>query len=329
MSGRLAAAFAGVLVLVAVSFGLLAGTLTRPAPTPRRIVVTASPVPRTPTPTLSEGELFRQRFTSACATAQNVWVVTDGGGLLRYDGTAWTQADSTLRTLVFAACDDGFLYAVGPSGAVLSVDDRARQIRAVDLTTADLYGIAPLPDGALAVGGTGTVQRLSGGLWQTYARGIDEDLFAVVAFSGDSAWAVGAGGVSYRLETAGWRPVATNVDVPLRAVAGPDVSSVVAVGDRGTIASFAGGRWSTVESGVDENLRSIARARSFAWVVGDKGVVLAVDAARVRRFDLHTACNLTRVFSRGDDVWIVGSDDRGSGVWRLRADAVAQHWGAC
>jgi hypothetical protein len=340
MSLRLAAAFAAVTVLVAVSLGLLAGTIARPAPpTPRRVVITLPPAPtRTPAPT-SEADLFRQQLSGGCATDQGVWVVTDGGGLLQYDGTSWSQADSTLRTLVFAACDESLMYAVGPAGAVLTVDDRARRIRAVDITTADLYGITPLPDGAIAVGGQGAVHRLVGGFWSVYARGIEEDLFAIAAFSGDSAWAVGSGGVSYRLEPAGWRPVTTNVDVALRSVAGASVASVVAVGDRGTMLAFADGRWSTVDSGVEEGLRSVARAGSLTWVVGQKGVVLVVDGIpaqgaptsplRVRRLDLRTACDLSRVFLRGEDTWIVGSDGQGGAVWRLRGDTVAQHWGAC
>ena len=64
-----------------------------------------------------------------------------------------------------------------------------------DLGLYDLFAIAPLPDGSLAVGAAGAILRQSAAGWQPYARGIEEDLFAVVGFSGTSAWTVGSGGV--------------------------------------------------------------------------------------------------------------------------------------
>ncbi len=341
MKPAYAGAVAAVLVVLAIALGLAAGTIFRPPPpTPRVVVVTPSPAPRTATPSpTTDPNVFRQRLAGGCATDQSIWVVANGGGLVRFDGEHWTVVDSTLRTLVHAACDDALLYAVGPAGAVLSVDDRSRQIRAVDVTIRDLYGIAPLPDGALAVGDAGTVMRLVGGFWQPYARGIEEDLRAVAVFSDGSAWAVGAAGVAYRLEPAGWRPVATRVDATLRSVAGPNVANVVAVGDGGTVIAWTGGRWFTVDSGVEENLRAVARTAAAAWVVGEKGVVLTVEGLTspgvpakpiaVTRLDLRTACDLVSVFVRGDDVWIIGEDGASSGVWRLRGGTIAQHWGAC
>ncbi len=329
-----------VLVLLAVIVGLAAGTAARPAPaTPRRITPTPVVLTATPVPT-TDPNVFKQPLSSGCATSQSIWVVTNGGGLLRYDGENWAQVDGTLRSLVFAACDADLLYAVGPAGAVLTVDDRSRRIRAVDVTTQDILGIAPLPDGAIAVGTQGTVMRLVGGDWQLYARGIDEDLRAIVAFGPESAWTVGAGGIAYRLEPAGWRPVPTGVDATLRAIAAQNVNSAVAVGDGGTIIALSGARWVSVDSGVDEPLRATTRAGSTAWIVGDRGVVLSVDGAFVspgsppkppvtRRIDIGTACDLTSVFPLADDVWIIGSEGLKAGVWRLRAGAVAQHWGAC
>lgn len=335
-----AGVIAVLLVIAAVAVGLLAGTVARPAPaTPRRATPTPVVATATPQPT-TDPNVFKQPLSSGCVTSQSMWVVTNGGGLVRYDGENWLQVDGTLRSLVYAACDADLLYAVGPAGAVLTVDDRSRQIRAVDVTTQDLLGIAPLPDGAIAVGTQGTVMRLTGGNWQPYARGIDEELRAIVAFSGESAWAVGVAGIAYRLEPAGWRPVPTGVDTTLRAVTGPNVGSVLAAGDAGTVIVLSGGRWNQVDSGVEETLRAATRSGTTAWIVGDGGVVLAVESVFVsptvpakppatRRIDIATACDLTSVFVRGDDLWIIGSTSGGAGVWRLRNGSVAQHWGAC
>jgi hypothetical protein len=283
--------------------------------------------------------VFEQNFSGSCATEQGHWVVTNGGGLLRYNGQDWVLVDSTLRTLVSATCDASTLYAVGPVGAVLIVDDRARSINAWDVSLQDLRGVAAIPQGAMVVGTQGEVLLLSGGTWQPYASGITEDLNAIVAFGLQSAWVVGTQGVSYRLEPAGWRLVKTGVDVTLRAIAAPRVQAAIAVGDGGTILALSGLTWSKIDSGIDTPLAAVAVAGSTAWAVGENGVVLAIDGAlaspatpaapTVERVDIGTKCALTSVFARGQDIWITGSSGARSGVWRLRDRKVADRWGAC
>jgi hypothetical protein len=327
-----------LLVVAAIGAGLAIGTVARPSPTPRPTPVRTVAVPTpTPVPT-TDPQIFRQSLTGACATGQGLWVVTNGGGLLRYDGEHWTLTDGTLRTLNQASCDEGTLYAVGPVGAMLIIDDRLRQITSFDVTLADLIGVAAMPEGAMAVGTSGTVMFLSGGSWQEYARGLEEDLYGIVAFGPQSAWVVGSQGASYRLEAAGWRPVPTGVTVVLRSVSATGPQSAVAAGDAGTVLVFDG-TWKPVETGVTTNLRAIARIGSMEWIVGDAGTVLILDAAGgdhtqpgirpAKKFDLGTTCDLRSVFVNGQDVWIVGSTGSRGGVWRVRGDSVAERWGAC
>jgi hypothetical protein len=344
--GALPLSYAGIiavlLVVAAIGGGLAIGTVARPRATP--LVATPAPtVAPTPTPLpTTDPAVFRQTLSSGCFTAQGLWVVTNGGGLVRYNGTDWAQVDSTLRTHTHASCDEGTLYAVGPVGAVLILDDRARSIDSFDVTVEDLRGVAAMPQGAMVVGTHGTVMLLLGGTWQPYASGIEEDLNALLVFGLQSGWAVGSQGVSYRLEVAGWRPVKTGVDVALRAIAGPSVQTAVAVGDGGTILALSGLTWSKVESGIDTPLRSVVAAGSAVWAVGDGGVVLTVDGALVipgtqippkptvvNRVDIGTTCALTSVFAQGQDIWIVGSRGGVSGVWRLRDGRVAERWGEC
>jgi hypothetical protein len=327
-----------LLVVAAIGAGLAIGTVARPSPTPRPTPVrtVAAPTP-TPVPT-TDPQVFRQSLTGACATGQGLWVVTNGGGLLRYDGEHWTQIDGTLRTLTAASCDEGTLYAVGPVGAMLIIDDRLRQITSFDVTLADLIGVAAMPEGAMAVGTAGTVMFLSGGSWQEYARGLEEDLYGIVAFGPQSAWVVGAQGASYRLEAAGWRPVPTGVTVTLRAVSATSPQSAVAAGDGGTLVVFDG-TWKPVETSVTTNLRAIARLGSREWIVGDAGTVLILDAAGgdatapgVRaptKLDIGTTCDLRSVFVNGPDVWIIGSTGSRGGVWRVRDGKVGEKWGGC
>jgi hypothetical protein len=326
-----------LLVVAAIGAGLAIGTIARPSPTPQptpvRTVAVATP---TPVPT-TDPQVFRQSLSGACATGQGLWVVTDGGGLLRYDGKDWTLIDGTLRTLTAASCDEGTLYAVGPVGAMLIVDDRLRQITSFDVTLADLFGVAAMPEGAMAVGSAGTVMFLSGGSWQEYARGLEEDLYGIVAFGPQSAWVVGSQGASYRLEVAGWRPVPTGVTVALRAVTGTGPQSALAAGDGGTLLGFDG-TWRPIESGVTTNLRAIARLGSVTWIVGDGGTVLTLGVASaspapspapLTKIDLATTCDLRSVFVNGQDVWITGATGVRGGVWRMRDGKVGEKWGDC
>ena len=325
-----------LLVVASIGAGLAIGTIARPGPTPTPAPTIAAPT-RTPVPT-TDPQVFRQQLSSGCATGQGIWVVSDGGALLRYDGEHWTQVDSTLRTLTHASCDEQTLYAVGPVGAVLILDDRARSISSFDVTLAHLRGISAMPQGAMASGTEGTVMLLSGGTWHQYASGIEEDLNAIVAFDLNSAWAVGSQGASYRLEPAGWRPVATGVTVTLRAVSSSGPQSALAAGDAGTLLVFDG-TWTAIESGVTSNLRSIARFGTAEWIAGDAGTLLKLDAvggdhtaprtAPPTEVDLGTTCDLRGVFVSGQDLWVIGSTGSRAGVWRIRGDRVAERWGEC
>lgn len=325
---RGAAGLAILLVLAAVGAGLGASVVARrPTPAATPLPVAATPAPTTPAPSpTTDPAVFRQPLAAGCPTADGVWVASDGGSLITYDGETWREVDATLRTLVHAACDERRMIAVGPAGAVLLVDEDAKTVSSVSLGIEDLFGVSIMREGALVSGSRGTVQLLAGGTWQPFAAGIDEDLDAIVGFSLSSAWTVGAGGVSYRLEPAGWREVATGVTVTLRGVAARSASDVVAVGDAGTVIRFDGRAWTTVDTGVTTTLRGVALTPDV-WIVGDRGVVLTGDPPR--RVDLGTTCDLRSVFARGGDVWIVGSSGSRGGVWRLHGGAVAQRWGEC
>ena len=333
-----AAIIAVLLIVAAIGGGLAVGTVARPRATVR--VATAAPTAQpTPTPLpTTDPAVFQQTLSSGCTTEQGLWVVTNGGGLIRYDGKDWKQVDGTLRTLTHASCDAGILYAVGPVGAVLIVDDRARSINSFDVTVEDLRGVAAMTTGAMVVGTSGMVMLLSGGVWQPYASGIEEDLNAVVAFDLNSAWVVGSKGISYRLEVAGWRPIPTGATVTLRALNASSPQNAVAAGDGGTLLVFDG-TWKPIETGVTTNLRSIARLGSVEWIVGDAGTVLTLDAAGgdhtvpstkpAQKFDLATTCDLNSVFTTAQDVWVIGSTNSRSGVWRIRGDKVVEKWGGC
>lgn len=315
------------MVVIAIGAGAAVGVVTRPAPS---VEPTATPVP-TVTPEPDTGPMvFKQPLTAGCATADAVWVVSDGGGIGRFDFQLqrWELIDTTLRSLVAAACGPDTVVAVGSFGRVVSIDDLAKTIQADDIGPFDAYGISLLPDGALVVGSEGNVQRQTFSGWDPYAEGIDEDLFGVVAFAGSSAWTVGASGVTYRLESVGWKQFETGTTASLRTIAAASPTEAIAAGDDGVILRFDG-RWRPLESGVKHELRASARAGAITYVVGDGGTALVVEGNTVRPVaNLTTTCALRSVFVRGSEVWFVGSEGTAAGVWRQTPERI-DHWGTC
>jgi hypothetical protein len=332
MSLRSAALVGGLLVLLAVTIGLAGGRLLRPpAPTPRVVSVTFSPAP-TPSPTpYDEATLFKQPLSAGCATPVSIWLVTNGGGLLRFDGSQWAVVDTTLRSLTDVACNATSAYAVGLIGTIVVGDETTRQIRSTDIGIADFHSVAWVGDDVVMVGTNGTVLIIVGGDPQPYARGIDEDLNGVVMFGLRSGWVVGDAGITYRLEPGGWNPIGSGQTKTLRAISGTTASNVIAVGDAGVVVVWADGQWNTVRSGVDVDLHDVITTPGL-WIAGDKGTLLtrgANPAELLRKVDLKTDCDLVSLFARGQDIFVVGRSVAGGGLWRVRDGAVAQHFGGC
>lgn len=332
LSGRAALVLGFLLVAAAVGLGLSFGRIARPAnPTPRFVVVSTSPAPSPTRVLVDEATLFKQQVSAGCATSQSVWVVTNGGGLLRYDGTAWTQVDDTLRSLTRVACGQDAAYAVGFVGEFLVTDEVARQIRSTALTTDNLYGVSTVGDGALMVGANGAIFILQGGQLDVdpRAKAIDGDLRDVAAFSLTSAWAVGQDGITYRLDQRGWNPVGSGQTKTLLSIAATTPADAVAVGEGGTIVRYDSG-WQQVKSPVTQRLRDVI-VRPSLWIAGDHGTLLTGTLGSLRAVDLRTDCDLVSVFSRGSEIWVVGSAAAGGGgVWQLTLDGgVTKHWGGC
>lgn len=319
-----------LLVLVAAVGGLVAGGLVAPPKAPPSPTLARAPI-ATPvrTSALGDEQLFRQPLSAGCATTEAVWVVSEGGGIGRFDGERWSLVDPTLRSLSAAVCVRDVMLAVGGAGRVLTASDTERTVRVDTVQLDDLNAVSALPDGVIAVGSRGSVLRQVPAGWGEYAVGLTEDLYGVVAFSATSAWAVGAGGATYRLEPRGWLPVPSSVTTTLRAVAGTSADSVIAVGDAGTVLVWQE-RWRKIEVGTPADLRAVARAGGVSWVGGDGGTVLRIASAAPEAavFDLRTTCAIRGVFLRGPEVWFVGSDGSSAGVWRVAGERI-DRWGSC
>jgi hypothetical protein len=330
LRATVAVGIAALVVVLAVGGGLLvARVVPHPSPPPTRVSITFAPT-ATPTPTpVDEATLFKQPVSSGCATPSSVVLVTDGGGLLRYDGTEWSSIDTTLRSLTRVRCSPTAAYAVGRVGSIVVVDEARKQILSTAFGIDDLFGVSAMADGTLMVGARGTVDILTGNDIQPYAAGIDEDLHDVVAFGLDSAWAVGQAGITYRLDQRGWNPVGSGQTNTLNAIAATLPANPLAVGDGGTIVRYDGG-WQTVKSPVTATLFDVI-VQPAVWIAGAKGTLLTGAINDLHAVDLHTTCDLVAVFAQGADIWVVGSSGlAGGGAWRLKSDGtVSRHWGGC
>lgn len=332
-------AIAGSVLLVVIAIVGAAGVsqigrpaASRPTPSPA-----PSPIVRaSPTEPPSTGPfVFTQPLSAGCAAGDAVYVVSDDGGIGRFAFDRWQLIDPISRTLFAATCQGDVLTAVGGGGRILTINDREQTIRSDTVLFNDFLGVAPLDDGVLVVGRNGTVQRQGAGGWGVYADGIAEDLVAVAAFGPSSAWAVGAGGVSYRLEAAGWRPVKTGVTATLRAIAARAVDDAIVVGDDGVILSW-GGRWKRVDADAPAHVSWRAALRAgdrSTYIAGDNGTLLHLSGTSDPKpsftvIPLGTACTLRALFSRGDEVWVIGSDGGRAAVWRITGGTVF-HWGQC
>jgi hypothetical protein len=287
--------------------------------------VIPSATPRDPADVLRRA--FAQPLSAGCATESAVWVFSDGGAAIRYDGRTWTTPDATLRSLVAAACDAGSALAVGGGGSLLTIDEDRRQVHVDHFGSDDLRSVARLPDGAIAVGAAGAVLRQSPAGWVPIGGGIADELFGV-GTAGTTVWIVGADGVSYRNTTSGWDPRPTGTRATLRAVAIPSLDTAIAAGDEGTLLRWTAAGWTRIPSGVTTALRAAAVVGAATWVVGDAGVVMEILGERIRRIELGTGCPLRAVYAQGSAVWVVGSDGTRGAAWRVTPSGV-DRWGTC
>jgi hypothetical protein len=320
------------LVAVAVLGGVGISRLARPpAPSPSP---TPTPFVRiSPTEPPDTGPLvFTQPLSAGCAVGDAVYVVSDGGGIGRFVFDRWQLIDATARSLEATLCQGDVLTAVGGGGRVITIDDRLQTIRSDTIQFADFLGLAPLADGVLVVGKMGTVERQDANGWGLYAAGIDEDLYAIAAFAPTSAWAVGEAGVTYRLEAAGWRQVASGVTATLRAIAARAVDDAVIAGDDGTVLVWDGA-WKSVVPPVHVGFHAALRMGEGTYLAGDGGTLLRLSGTAAAPVfapvALGATCTLRALFTRGTELWVVGSDGGRAGVWRISAGGAVFHWGQC
>ncbi|MBW2733571.1 MAG: hypothetical protein JRH20_14380 [Deltaproteobacteria bacterium] len=140
---------------------------------------------------------------------------------------------------------------------------------------ASFYGIHGVAaDAAYVVGGSGTIMRWNGLVWQVETSPTSALLHGVWATSSLTAWAVGGEDVLYRSADGQWQVVHTEVDALFSVWASSDTNVWVA-GNDGPVYHFDGANWQTVWTAPGLATLSAIRGRGTTdvWVTGHRADV--------------------------------------------------------
>lgn len=216
--------------------------------------------------------------------------------VLRFDGTAWTDAGFPF------VCNSAHRGAWAGPQTFRAVGNSPR--------TAEDLGDQ-----------VGRIWRLRDGSW-TLEFTLLQDLssFLHAWGSGETdVYAVGGGnlfgspetpyGIIAHYDGTAWAVVADQIEHPLSAVWGTSATDAFAVGQQGLIRHFDGTQWTRQESGVVVNLNGVwGSAPGNVFAVGGGGTILHYDGRTWTRLESGTTTTLTGVWTTtsGDQVFVIG-----------------------
>ena len=207
----------------------------------------------------------------------SVYMVGDGGAVVRWDGQAPTRlsrAATRSRLTGIWGCAASDLWAVGDDGTILHWNGASWQLVRVTLVSLRAIHGRSCSD-IWAVGEAGTILHWNGTQWTelstpTGASGLN-DVFAV---PGRSVWAVGDGGFAMVNDGTGFRIVTTGLGKNLHGVWGASDNDVWIVGEDGGSAHYTG-TFTTPLNGSTASLNSVTgTSTGDVWAGGELGTLL-------------------------------------------------------
>ena len=232
------------------------------------------------------------------SSATNVFAVGDGGVIIRYDGTKWTDMTSpttqNLRSVWGTSATD--VFAVGAGGTIIHYDGNAWTAMTSG-TTNQLNGVwGSAWNNVYAVGNTATIRYYNGITWaaSTPPGGVTANLNGIWGSANNNIFAVGAlntNAVIIRYTGASWTNMtgATTGTQILYGVWGwvnGGTTYVLAVGANGTIRNYNGTVWAASTSGAGTTqLNGIwgwgSGTTATAYAVGNAGMIRYLNNAVV------------------------------------------------
>ena len=208
----------------------------------------------------------------AVVDATHAWAVGAGGLVLFFDGTSWTEQESSITT----------------------------DISSVSFTDAN---------NGWAVGKGGKIIYFNGTSWAAQTSGTTSDLFGVHMLDANNGWAVGKGGVVLFYNGSGWTTQYTATK-DLNKVFAVDATHVWAVGKSGLIIYFKGSSWSPQDTGgtIKEFMNVGFGSASDGWAVGKTGFMMHFDGNVWTEYSQELSNkDLNGIyFVSPDNAWIVG-----------------------
>ncbi len=256
-------------------------------------------------------------FWSGCAIDDEIFIVGDGGVILRFDGRVWHRMATPVLVPIhgiWGTRPDG-LVAVGWMGTVLSLKDGEWALESGCVVgdtgkytacpeNTPLFAVTGDDDGNLwAVGDKGTIRRRQDGVWTVEESGTKSHLRAIARLADGRLVAAGANGaVLMRAHDGVWR----SLDCPLRS----NFQAILPVSNDEFI--LAGGRYFIGDNGFRGELvrwrvatfetvaanQPFARFRALASrgdgfiAVGDRGDAYSVGDSGIDRIDIGTQHDL-------------------------------------
>lgn len=206
----------------------------------------------------------------------------------------------TLRA-VSTVASSGEVWVVGDGGLVVRWDGTQMQLP-ITGTSADLQAIWSQPSLVLAVGTGGVLARYGGSSWTSapLPAAMGRTLRAVFGTAPNSVWIGGDGGTLLFWNGASAAAVPSPVSDAVYGIWGSSPSKLWAVAERGRILRFNGATWSMdaqASALTTQTLRAIAGVSdSLVYAVGDGGVLLRFDGTRWSAIDTGTSRSLSALY---------------------------------
>jgi len=215
--------------------------------------------------------------------SNDVFTVGWGGNILHYDGSRWTQFDTSQVTGqtfhgVWGSAP-GDVYAVGFNGTIIHYNgSHWSNVNVSAVTREDLLHIwGSSANNIFVVGKNGIILTYNGIAWTSMPSSTTKNLNGVWGTSGGNVFAVGDEGTVLHYDGTHWNKtdISHISSYGLSAVWGSAANDVFAVGDFGTILHYDGNSWATMSSPPTDSLYSIwGSSGNDVYTVGFSGEIL-------------------------------------------------------
>ncbi len=210
----------------------------------------------------------------------DIWAVGEGGIVLHFDGTSWSQVDvgssEDFNDVCFIDASNGFI--VGNAGTVMYYDGSSWT--PVDVgATGNINGVSFTDiNNGVVVGDDGLVVVYTDGTWEMKDTGDDNKLYDVDMVNPNSIWACGDGKIVVKYDGTEW----TAEEIGNRdhySIAMVDENTGWIVGKSGKIYRWNGMLWYEEESNTTKHLWGVSIDGMIGYAVGEEGTLLMFNGA--------------------------------------------------